>query len=82
VKHCEEVFHNLDWALLREQKDYCENEAANNDAAEIYEALLSLIDYLQDAAVLDGIATEDEVYGKCAYTTRALPSPDEEGIDD
>lgn len=83
MKHCEEVLRNLNWKLLREQKEYCANEAANNeDVSEIYEGVLNLLDHLQDAAVLDGVATEEEVFGKSAYTTRALSSPDEEGIDD
>lgn len=65
MKNCENVLRNLNWPLLREQKEYCENEAANNnDAAEIYEGIFSLISHLQDAAVLDGIATEDEVFGE------------------
>jgi len=74
MKHCEQVLRNLDWTLLRGQKEYCFNEGANNaDAEEIYFGVVSLIDHLQDAAVLDGVATEEEVFGA---------SPDEEGIDD
>lgn len=64
MKHCEEVLKNLNWGLLRLQKDYFLNEAANNkEADEIYNGIVSLIDHLQDAAVLDGVATEDEVFG-------------------
>lgn len=64
MKHCEEILRNMNWALLREQKEYCVNEAANApDVAAIYDGIISLIDHLQDAAVLDGIATEDEVFG-------------------
>ena len=76
MKHCEEVLRNINWELLREQKNYCLNEAAGNIQAhemygatsnklayEIYADIVSLIDHLQDAAVLDGIATEDEVFG-------------------
>lgn len=58
------VIKNIDWNLLREQKEYCENEAMNNsEAAHIYEGLLTLIDHIQDAAIDDGLATELEVFG-------------------
>lgn len=64
MKHCEEVLRNLNWPLLREQKEYCLNEAANNkDAEEIYDGIVSLFYHLQDAAILNGIATEEEVFG-------------------
>lgn len=64
MKHCEEVLRNLNWPLLREQKEYCINEMANNKGAEeIYSGIVSLFDHLQDAAVLDGVATEEEVFG-------------------
>lgn len=64
MKNYEQVLRSLDWKLLREQKDYCFNESANNkDAEEIYDGIVNLIDHLQDAAVLDGIATEEEVFG-------------------
>lgn len=54
----------MNWKLLREQKEYCINEANNNpDAAQIYDGLVHLIDALQDAAVSDGIATERQVFG-------------------
>ena len=54
----------LDWVLLREQKEYVNNEACNNqDARHIYEGLLSLIDAVQDEAVVNGDATEKEVFG-------------------
>lgn len=83
MKNCERVLRNMNWELLREQKEYCMNEAENApDVAHIYDGVFRLLENLQDAAILDDIATEDEVFGKCAFTTRALPSPDEEGIED
>lgn len=58
------VMCNIDWALLREQKEYCVNEAANNaDCAHIYDGLTHLLDALQDAAVKDGFATFEQVFG-------------------
>ena len=74
MKNCGELLRNIDWTFLREQKGYCVNEMTNNkDAEEIYAGIVSLIDHLQDAAVLAGVATEDEVFGG---------SPDEEGVDE
>ena len=66
MKNCEEVLRNLNWTLPREQKDYCLNERDNNaDATEIYSGLVHLVDHLQDVAVKDGIATEEEeVFGE------------------
>lgn len=65
MKRCEQVLRHMNWGLLREQKEYCLNEAANNsDAEEIYGGLLGLLGALQDAAILDGVATEEEVFGK------------------
>lgn len=64
MKHCEEILRNMNWALLREQKAYCVNEMMNNkDAEEIYSGIVSLFDHLQEAAALDGVATEEEVFG-------------------
>ncbi len=41
----------IDWTLLREQKEYCVNEANNNpDACEIYSGIVHLMDHLQDFA--------------------------------
>jgi vesicle coat complex subunit len=74
MKHCEQVLFHMNWALLREQKEYCMNEAENKkDVAHIYDGVFRLLENLQDAAILDGIATEAEVFGS---------SPDEEGIED
>lgn len=66
MKNCENVLRNLNWPLLREQKEYLLNEVANNPDADsnAYNGILNLIDHLQDAAVLDGVATEDEVFGE------------------
>lgn len=54
----------IDWALLREQKDYCLNEAANRpDVAEIYEGIIALMDNLQDTAVNSRLIPRDIVFG-------------------
>ena len=64
MKQCEQILARMDWELLREQKDYCLNELDNNkEAEEIYNGIIHLIDHMQDAAVIDGIATEEEVFG-------------------
>lgn len=60
----EEFFWKIDWELLREQKGYCVNEAANNkDAYTIYDGIVALIDALQDHAVEKRFCTETEVFG-------------------
>ena len=65
MKHCEHVLRHMNWPLLREQKDYCLNEAMNsNEVDHIYDGIVHLIDAIQDAAILDGIATEEEVFGE------------------
>lgn len=64
MNHCERAIKNIDWKLLREQKDYCVNEAMNApDVSHIYEGLVGLMDAIQDAAVADHLATEHEVFG-------------------
>ena len=64
MSHTTNLIKRIDWPLLREQKEYCTNEAANNaDAARIYDGLLNLLDAIQDAAVKDGLASEVEVFG-------------------
>lgn len=64
MKHCEQVLQHMNWELLREQKGYCVNEANNRpEVGEIYDGIVQLIDALQDAAILDGVATEEEVFG-------------------
>ena len=62
-----DVFTCIDYSLLQEQKQYCENEAENNDeAAHIYSGLVNFIDALQNAVVTDRIATAREVFGNDA----------------
>jgi hypothetical protein len=58
------VVRNIDWALLREQKNYCLNESENSPTTEhIYNGIVNLMDALQDAAVEDGFATFEQVFG-------------------
>jgi len=65
MTYSEELLRRMDWPLLREQKAYCLNEAQNsNGLFHIYDGLVHLIDALQDAAVDDGIATIEEVFGE------------------
>lgn len=59
-----EIVEQMDWALLREQRNYCVNEAANNaEAAPIYEGLVALIEALQDSAYENRFASYEEVFG-------------------
>lgn len=54
----------MDWVLLREQKQYCVNEAANNnECSDIYTGIAHLMDWIQGAAIAAGYATKDEVFG-------------------
>jgi hypothetical protein len=65
MKSLKEVVSGIDWALLREQKEYCVNEACNNsECSEIYEGIVGLFDAIQDAAIADGLATETEVFAE------------------
>lgn len=52
----------LDWALLRQQKDWLSGFRTGEDS-EYAEGLINLLDYLQDRAVDTGQATELEVFG-------------------
>lgn len=46
-----DILEGIDWTLLREQKEYCLNEANNNaDAGHIYSGIVHLMDHLQDFA--------------------------------
>ncbi|RTL52453.1 MAG: hypothetical protein EKK46_10900 [Rhodocyclaceae bacterium] len=58
------LFLRIDWALLREQKAYCLNEAFNRpDTVDVYEGLIALLDNLQDTAVACGLIPRDIVFG-------------------
>ncbi len=60
-----EVLQHIDWTLLREQKDYCLNEAANNaEVGHLYMGIVHLMDSLQDAAFADGLGTEQQIFGE------------------
>ena len=56
----------IDWQLLREQKE-CLLEMADQTTNSTHilaiEGVLSTLDYLQDQAVENGDATEEEVFG-------------------
>ena len=65
MNHTKEALQGVNWPLLREQKEYCINEANNNsECSEIYDGIVHLIDALQDAVVADGIVSEYEVFGE------------------
>ena len=58
------LISKIDWKLLREQKEYCINEADNNtEVAHIYDGLINLLDALQDCAVDNKIVSPIEVFG-------------------
>ena len=56
------VLENTDWKLLREQKQALVNVTYNLDVPDL-EGLVSWIDAIQDAAVKEGFATNEEVFG-------------------
>jgi hypothetical protein len=53
-----DVVERIDWELLAAQKSWL-----LSIGVELGEGVVSLIDALQDAAVADGIATEEVVFG-------------------
>ena len=57
---------NVDWPLLRKQKTWILNKVdfANREETEMVDGLVALIDHIQDYAVGNGNATEEEVFGK------------------
>lgn len=55
-----EVVSNIDWAKLREQKRWLLAMAKAGDPTP--DGLIALIDELQDAAVVQGVGTELEVF--------------------
>jgi len=58
------LISKIDWKLLREQKEYCINEADNNtEVAHIYDGLINLLDALQDCAVDNALVSPIEVFG-------------------
>lgn len=64
MTNLESVVKDIDWTLLRTQKMYLWNEENNNhEVGHIYGGVVNLIDFIQDAAVADGLATEEEVFG-------------------
>lgn len=52
-------FHNIDWELLREQKQWLINQSS-----EEAQGLLHFIDHIQDYAVDNWIIEEKTVFGK------------------
>lgn len=59
---------NIDWALLRHQKQYLRAMANDRDRCdneiEVLAGILHLIDHIQDEAVRTRKATEVEVFGE------------------
>lgn len=57
----------IDWTVLRSQKlwllDQNTSESTDEIAFEATEGLLSFLDYVQDSAVDQGLASEEEVFG-------------------
>jgi hypothetical protein len=53
------VISNMNWKLLREQKTFLWNTESEEALGIVH-----LIDAIQDAAVVDGIATQLEVFGE------------------
>ena len=67
MKKTLKAIENINWQLLREQKERlfldCNSKFFKPEQQEDIEGMLSLLDCIQDAAVADGIATEEEVFG-------------------
>lgn len=58
---------NIDWELLRQQKQSLFNviEKSDNDyLVEDIEGIIGIVSFLQDQAVESGIWTEEEIFGK------------------
>jgi hypothetical protein len=66
------VSAEMDWALLREQKAWLVSHANEMVGSDLYtpeevayaDGLINLIDSIQDCAVIDGDATDVEVFGE------------------
>ena len=54
---------NIDWALLREQKEYLLTVLTRPLDSKTRDGLVHLLDALQDDAVENGTATPQEVFG-------------------
>ena len=65
----------IDWSLLRSQKLWLisnhAQETGDEAAFEAVEGLLNFIDYIQDSAVDQGLANEEEVFGFSSNPTDA-----------
>jgi hypothetical protein len=61
------VIDAIDWPLLRKQKitllRFVAFADGGSDAQLALEGIALLVDALQDAAVVDGIASEEQVFG-------------------
>ena len=57
-----EAIRKIDWKKLRQQKRWLVAYQGGDDNAA--EGLLNLLDHIQDAAVADGLASEEEVFGR------------------
>jgi hypothetical protein len=53
-----DVVERIDWDLLRDQKSWLLAMGV-----ELGEGVIGLLDEIQDAAVADGLATEEAVFG-------------------
>jgi len=64
-KECLIDFGNVDWALLRKQKEYLFNEvlAAKGEQQEILNGVVCFLDHIMDSAVESGAFTDEEVFG-------------------
>lgn len=66
MNHCTSVVNGINWKLLREQKRYCMDQILGNpfSTGTVHEGIVHLLAEIQNAAVADGLATEDEVFGE------------------
>jgi hypothetical protein len=52
------ILSSIDWELLRTQKEWLLNNGSDEAMG-----IAHLLDFIQDSVVMDGIATEQQVFG-------------------
>lgn len=59
------IIDNMDWVLLRQQKAHliAEAQKAGGESGELFMGVIHLIDAIQDGAVSNQLANEQEVFG-------------------
>jgi len=63
IQKCLESFQNVDWALLREQKELLVGYLLKKRVSSELEGIINFLDTIQDNIVACGEKTELEVFG-------------------